>query len=294
MNSTIRPPAAEDLAHPDHDARPSVLRVEDLGISFGSYEAVHRLDFDIRKGEFVAILGPSGCGKSSMLNVISGLVPPSRGQVMVEDQPLFTPRSVAPRLGYVFQSHRLLPWRSVRQNLEIALAASTVPKAEWEDSINEILDILHIRQFKESWPMRLSGGQRQRVSIARALVVRPSYILMDEPLSTLDEVTARSLREELTSICQRTGATVVFVTHSIREAVFLADRILILTRGPGRIHEDYTVPLARPRAYDDPRIAEIEADIVRRVQAPWGLAPRGPAARPAVGAPMAEAAHVQS
>ena len=254
-----------------HDARPPVLKVTDLGVSYGDSEAVSRLDFEIRRGEFVAILGPSGCGKSSMLNVLSGLNAPSRGRVFVEGAELFRPGSTAPRLGYVFQSHRLLPWRTVRQNLEIALAASSVPKDSWDRRIDEILSILHISQFKESWPMRLSGGQRQRVSIARALLVDPAYILMDEPLSTLDEVTARALREELTSICQRTEATVVFVTHSIREAVFLADRVLILTRGPARIHEDYTIPLDRPRDNDDPRIAEIEADIVRRVQEPWGL-----------------------
>lgn len=253
------------------DMRPSVLRVEDLGVSYGTYEAVNRLDFNIRRGEFVAILGPSGCGKSSMLNVISGLKAPTRGKVFVEDKPLFEAKSAAPRLGYVFQSHRLLPWRTVRQNLEIALAASAVPRDRWEARIDEILSILHISQFKDAWPMRLSGGQRQRVSIARALLVDPSYILMDEPLSTLDEVTARSLRQELTGICQRTNATVVFVTHSIREAVYLADRILILTRGPACIHEDYVVPLERPRDYDDPRMSEIEGDIIRRVQAPWGL-----------------------
>jgi len=256
------------------DDRTSVLRVDDLGISYGMYEAVSRLDFDIRRGEFVAILGPSGCGKSSMLNVISGLNPPTRGQVFVEDKQLFVPKAQPPRLGYVFQSHRLLPWRTVKQNLEIALAPSAVPKSEWDDRIDEMLEVLHIAQFKNAWPMRLSGGQRQRVSIARALVVSPSYIVMDEPLSTLDEVTARSLRQELTGICQRTNATVVFVTHSIREAVYLADRILILTRGPATIHEDYRVPLDRPRDYDDPRISEIEGDIIRRVQGAWGLAPK--------------------
>ncbi|AJE48601.1 ABC transporter ATP-binding protein [Celeribacter indicus] len=252
--------------------RPSVLKTVDLGVSYGSSEAVARLDFDIKRGEFVAILGPSGCGKSSMLNAISGLRAPSRGRVLVEGEELFTPRSKPPRLGYVFQSHRLLPWRTVRQNLEIALAASEVPRDTWEARIDEILSTLHISQFRDAWPMRLSGGQRQRVSIARALLVDPSYILMDEPLSTLDEVTARALRQELTGICQRTDATVVFVTHSIREAVYLADRILILTRGPARIFEDYSVPLERPRDYDDARIAEVEADIIRRVQAPWGLA----------------------
>jgi NitT/TauT family transport system ATP-binding protein len=255
-----------------YEIRPSVLRAEDLGVSYGGTEAVARLDFNIRKGEFVAILGPSGCGKSSMLNAISGLRAPSRGRVLVEGCELFVPGAKPPRLGYVFQSHRLLPWRTVRQNLEIALAASEVPRAQWEARIDEILSILHIAQFKEAWPMRLSGGQRQRVSIARALLVDPAYILMDEPLSTLDEVTARSLRQELTGICQRTEASVVFVTHSIREAVYLADRILILSRGPAEIFEDFTVPLDRPRDYDDARISEVETEIVRRVQAPWGLA----------------------
>jgi len=256
------------------ETRPSVLKAVNLGVAYGQSEAVAQLDFDIKRGEFVAILGPSGCGKSSMLNVISGLRAPSKGHVLVEDEALFTAQSKPPRLGYVFQSHRLLPWRTVRQNLEIALAASQVPRNTWEARIDEILSILHISQFKDAWPMRLSGGQRQRVSIARALLIDPSYILMDEPLSTLDEVTARSLRQELTGICQRTNATVVFVTHSIREAVYLADRILILSNGPARIFEDYKVPLERPRDYDDARIAEVEADIIRRVQAPWGLAVR--------------------
>ncbi|MBE3639878.1 ABC transporter ATP-binding protein [Mangrovicoccus algicola] len=249
----------------------TVLKVVDLGVSYGGSPAISRLDFEIRRGEFVAILGPSGCGKSSMLNTLSGLMAPTRGRVVVDGDELYLPRSRDPRLGYVFQAHRLLPWRTVRQNLELVLSASEVPRETWEARIDEILEILHISQFKDAWPMRLSGGQRQRVSIARALLVDPSYILMDEPLSTLDEVTARSLRQELTGICQRTGATVVFVTHSIREAVYLADRILILTRGPSTIFEDYHVPIERPRDYDDARIREVEADIIRRIQVPWGL-----------------------
>ncbi|MBB4023945.1 MULTISPECIES: ABC transporter ATP-binding protein [Actibacterium] len=253
------------------DTRETVLKVVDLGVSYGETPAIAQLDFEVKRGEFVAILGPSGCGKSSMLNVLSGLMAPTRGRVVVDGDELYLPRSKDPRLGYVFQAHRLLPWRTVRQNLEIVLGASDVPRDTWHARIDEILEILHIAEFKDAWPMRLSGGQRQRVSIARAILVDPSYILMDEPLSTLDEVTARSLRQELTGICQRTGATIVFVTHSIREAVYLADRIIILTRGPAQVFENYIVPLERPRDYDDARIAEVEADIVARVQAPWGL-----------------------
>ncbi|WP_158541615.1 ABC transporter ATP-binding protein [Pelagibacterium lacus] len=251
----------------------TVLKVEGLQVSYGSIPAISSLDFEIKRGEFVAILGPSGCGKSSMLNVISGLLPPTRGVVEVDSRPLYDAGRHAPKLGYVFQAHRLLPWRTVKQNLELVLAASDVPRDQWEDNIDRLLDILHIGQFKNSWPMQLSGGQRQRVSIARALLVEPSYILMDEPLSTLDEVTARSLRQELSGIWARTGATIVFVTHSIREAVYLADRIIILTRGPSTVFENYHVPIARPRAYDDPRIAEVEADIIRRVEHAWGLDP---------------------
>ena len=248
-----------------------VLSVTDLGVSYGRQEAVARLDFNVGRGEFVAIVGPSGCGKSTMLNVLSGLLPPSRGSVSVEGQPLFGPNRTAPKLGYVFQAHRLLPWRTVRQNLQLVLDASDVPPERWDENIDRILGILQIERFKDAWPLRLSGGQRQRVSIARALLVEPSYILMDEPLSTLDEVTARTLRQELTSIWAQTGQTFIFVTHSIREAVYLADRIIILTRGPASVLEDFTVPIPRPRGYEDPRIGQIEAEIVGRVLEPWGL-----------------------
>lgn len=250
---------------------PPVLAVEDLGVSYGPQQAVGRLDFKIHKGEFVAIVGPSGCGKSTMLNVISGLLQPTRGVVEVDGDRLYLAKSASPRLGYVFQAHRLLPWRTVKQNLEIVLAASDVPKAQWNADIDRILDVLQISQFKNAWPMKLSGGQRQRVSIARALLVQPSYILMDEPLSTLDEVTARTLRQELVNIWQQTGQTIIFVTHSLREAAFLADRIIILSRGPAYVLEDFRVPIERPRLYDDPRIGQVEAEIVERVSGLWGL-----------------------
>ncbi len=252
-------------------AKQTVLSVQGVGVSYGTQEAVSRLDFSVSKGEFVAIVGPSGCGKSTMLNVISGLLPPTQGTVMVEGNTLYTPTSVAPRLGYVFQAHRLLPWRTVKQNLELVLAASDVDPRTWDDEIDRILDVLQISRFKDSWPLKLSGGQRQRVSIARALIVKPSYILMDEPLSTLDEVTARTMRQELVNIWQRTGQTIIFVTHSLREAAFLADRIIVLTRGPARVLDDFKVPIERPRPYDDPRIGQVEAEIVERVSTPWGL-----------------------
>ncbi|MEQ8965703.1 MAG: ABC transporter ATP-binding protein [Azospirillaceae bacterium] len=251
-----------------------VLEVQGLTVTYPGTDrlAIERIDLQVAKGEFVAVVGPSGCGKSTMLNVLSGLMAPTGGRVAVDGAPIYGSGATPPHLGYVFQGHRLLPWRTVRQNLELVLAASDVPREKWEANIDAILDILHIAEFKESWPLRLSGGQRQRVSIARALLVEPSYILMDEPLSTLDEVTARRLRQELTGIWARTGSTIVFVTHSIREAVYLADRIVILTRGPASVVRDFAVPIERPRAYEDPAIGQVEAEIVEQVMEAWGLA----------------------
>jgi NitT/TauT family transport system ATP-binding protein len=251
----------------------TVLSVQNVSVSYGNSEASRNHTFEIRSGEFVAIVGPSGCGKSTMLNAIAGLLPPTTGVISVEGKRLYGSDHQDPRLGYVFQAHRLLPWRTVKQNLELVLASSGVPRDHWNTDIDRMLEILQIKQFKNAWPLQLSGGQRQRVSIARALLVRPAYILMDEPLATLDEVTARTLRQELTTIWQRTGQTIIFVTHSLREAVYLADRIIILTRGPSSVFMDYSVPLSRPRPYDDPRIGQIEAEIVEKIMIPWGLDP---------------------
>ena len=253
-----------------------VIRVDDLSVSYGSVPAITNLAFNVRRGEIVSVVGPSGCGKSTMLNVLSGLLPPTLGSVSVNDQVLYRPGQPQPRLGYVFQTHRLLPWRTVRQNLELVLAAAAVPRAEWRDRIHGLLDVLQIAPFVDAWPMRLSGGQRLRASIARALVIEPSYILMDEPFSTLDEVTARTMRHELSSIVARTQSTVIFVTHSIREAVFLADRLIILTRAPARVFEERVVDIERPRLYEDPRIGQIEAEVVERVLGAWGLDERHP------------------
>ena len=248
-----------------------VLEVKDLGVSFEDQEAIGKIDLSVVRGEFIAILGPSGCGKSTLLNVLSGLLPPTRGTISAEGRRMYGPESEAPHVGYVFQEHRLLPWRSVKKNLELVLAASSVSRQLWDDKINAILEILHISRYKDSWPLRLSGGERQRVSIARALLVEPSYVMMDEPFSTLDELTARTLRQELIDIWQRTGATIIFVTHSIREATFLADRIIILTRGPANVDDSYSVPIDRPRDYEDPRIGQVEAEIVKRVLGVWEL-----------------------
>lgn len=253
---------------------PGFIHVEGLQVSYdGDRLAVAGIDMDVGEGDFVAVLGPSGCGKSTLLQVLSGLLKPVAGKATIAGTDVTRNGGGAdrdPRVGYVFQDHRLLPWRTVAQNIELVLAAARVPRDEWDARIERLLAMLQISQFKDSWPMRLSGGQRQRVSIARALAIDPAVVLMDEPFSTLDEVTGRLLRQQLVELWQQQRRAIVFVTHSIREAIFLADRIVILTKGPARVLETLQVPIERPRQYEDPAITELESEIVDRVMSAWG------------------------
>jgi NitT/TauT family transport system ATP-binding protein len=248
------------------------IRVEGLRVSYDRENtAIEDLDMVVGKGEFVAVLGPSGCGKSTLLHVMAGLLRPDAGRIDIGGRPAGgAADGESPRIGYVFQDHRLLPWRTVGQNLSTVLRAAEVNPDEIDERIDRYLEMLHVERFRDTWPMRLSGGQRQRVSIARALAVHPAVVLMDEPFSTLDEVTARVMRQQLAELWQESGQTIVFVTHSIREALFLADRIYILTRGPARVFDVVTVPLDRPRGYEDPRLTELEGQIVARVMEVWG------------------------
>ena len=253
------------------------IDVEDLTVSYdGEHLALDGVDMNVEENEFVAVLGPSGCGKSTLLQVLSGLLRPVSGEATIAGRDMTRSDGGRPRVGYVFQDHRLLPWRTVEGNLNIVLDAAGVPKAEWDERIDRYLEILQISQFRESWPMRLSGGQRQRVSIARALAIDPAVVLMDEPFSTLDEVTARRMRQQLVDLWQKTPRTIVFVTHSIREAIFLADRIVILTKGPARLLENVKVPIDRPRRYEDADITALESRIVDRVMGVWGYEGPGP------------------
>ena len=258
---TLGPPGTRDY-----------IRVEGLRVSYDRENtAIEDLDMVVGKGEFVAVLGPSGCGKSTLLHVMAGLLRPDAGRIDIGGRPAGgAANGESPRIGYVFQDHRLLPWRTVGQNLSTVLRAAEVNPEEIEERIDRYLEMLHVERFRDTWPMRLSGGQRQRVSIARALAVHPAVVLMDEPFSTLDEVTARLMRQQLAELWQESGQTIVFVTHSIREALFLADRIYILTRGPARVFDVVTVPLDRPRGYEDPRLTELEGQIVARVMEVWG------------------------
>ena len=246
------------------------IRVSKVQMNYGATVAVKSLSMEVGQNEFIAILGPSGCGKSTLLHAMSGLMAPAAGKIELAGRDMARDSKATPAVGYVFQEPRLLPWRTVRQNIEIALKAAAIPRAEWNDRISRFLTMLRISQFADRWPLRLSGGQQQRVAIARALAIHPSVVLMDEPFSTLDEVTGRALRRELLAVWEHDQRTVIFVTHSIKEALYFADRIFILSKGPAVVLEEYEVDLPRPRHYDDPQLAAREGEIVRRVMGPWG------------------------
>ncbi len=216
------------------------------------------IDISVDNGEFKSIMGPSGCGKSTFLNILAGIIPSDGGEIMHKGEEV-TPSDLP--IGYVFQEPRLLNWRTVGQNIGIMLNAKGVPKNEQDKIINETLETVGLSEERDSYPLRLSGGMRQRVGIARALSVDPSILLMDEPFSSLDELTARNLRNDLIDLWQKTGKTIVFVTHDISEAVYLSESITFLDTD-GQIFNETTVPHSRPRKPDDPALLETEAQLM--------------------------------
>lgn len=245
------------------------LKVAGVRHAFRDLPVLDGVDFEVAAGELVCLIGPSGCGKTTLLHVLAGLVRPVGGDVVVGGVGLGGPGE-EPRVGYVFQEPRLLNWRSVRDNLRIALQASRMPAGEWDAAIELNLARVGLLDFQHAWPLTLSGGMRQRLSLVRALIVRPDYLLMDEPFSALDEMTARVLRRELLGLLKDTPTTVLFITHSIGEAIYLADRILFLTRRPARIFKELRVPLPKPRDYGSADLYALEGQVVREVLATWG------------------------
>jgi NitT/TauT family transport system ATP-binding protein len=201
-------------------------------------------NLSVREGEFLSVLGPSGCGKSSFLNILAGLVPQTKGDVRIDGQIL---TGVSRKLGVVFQAYALFPWRTVIENIEIGLEIRDVKRAERRAEATRFLALVGLQAYGNHYPHQLSGGMRQRVAIARALAYGPEVLLMDEPFGALDAQTRESLQSELLGIWETSAKTVVFITHSIDEAIFLSDRVAIMTRGPGRVKEIIDIPLPRPR-----------------------------------------------
>jgi NitT/TauT family transport system ATP-binding protein len=230
---------------------------------------IDRTDLSIRGGEFLVLLGPSGCGKTTMLRMIAGLIRPSAGTIYIGAHDLWQGEqrnsTVTKELGVVFQDHNLFPWYSVEKNVALPLKLRGIGKQQRLGKARQLCELVGISGFETAWPRQLSGGMRQRAAIARALSYDPHILLMDEPFGALDAITRDQLNLELQRIWLRQGCTIVFVTHSIPEAVFLGDRILLLSPRPGRIDTICDVPFARPRLTSIQTLAEFQG-IVQRLR----------------------------
>lgn len=234
----------------------SGLKISDVSRVFGSLEALRSINIDIDPGEFVSIVGPSGCGKTTLMRIIAGLDHPTAGTVSIGDHQIVSP---GPDRGFVFQSDNLLPWRTIWSNATLGLKLNGRLDAKAAERTRELLELVGLKGFEDYWPAQLSGGMRQRVNLARALALDPAVLLMDEPFSALDAQTREIMQTELLRIWERGRKTVLFITHQIDEAIFLADRIFVLGRRPGRVKEVIKVNLPRPRSLHMKRLPEFAA-----------------------------------
>jgi len=228
--------------------------------------ALDECELRVAEREIVAVVGPNGCGKSTLLRVISGLLPPDHGRVLAFDS---TVAGVDPRVGLVFQEPRLLPWRDVLANVALPLELAGISRREREERAREVLRLTGLEAFAEAYPDQLSGGMAQRAALARALAPEPDVLLLDEPFSALDAMTRERLDSELLSLWRQTGTTIVLVTHSISEAVFLSDRVLVMSQRPGSIIADVPVDAPRPRTLSGSGASKLSAaaDKVRAILA---------------------------
>jgi NitT/TauT family transport system ATP-binding protein len=245
-------------------ATAGVHEIEIAGVTkqYGNSRAVlQSVDLNIAKQEFVSIIGPSGCGKSTILKLIAGLANPTSGTIRVDGM---TPQNARETISFVFQDATLLPWRTVTQNIGLGLELEHVPGDRREKEIAGLLELVGLKQVAKSYPRELSGGMKMRVSIARALATNPRLMLLDEPFAALDEMSRDRLNEEILRLRAEQSWTAVFVTHSVSEAVFLSDRIVVLAPNPGRVYAEFRVDLPAPRTSAVRNSQEFDA-IVSRV-----------------------------
>ncbi len=226
----------------------------------GEFAVIESLSLEIARGNFASIVGPSGCGKSTLLNIIAGIEPHDAGQVRI--LPKDGTGSNA-RIGYVFQSPRLLNWLTVEDNVKFGLEAQNIERGCWDERVKKYLDMVGLAGQERNFPLKLSGGMQQRVAIARAFAIEPDILLMDEPFSHLDEITARKMRVDLMHILERARPTILFVTHSLREAVYLSEEVYMMSVKPARIFKHLRVEIPRPREPEDPRLFDLEKSLVK-------------------------------
>lgn len=270
------PPAAgeQSLSRPDQKpASPTsdgsagrgrlVLKNVSKNFPGSTVHALRDVDLVCDPGEFVVVVGPSGCGKSTLLNVAAGMIKPDSGVVSLDGQPI---RAPGPERAMVFQDHGLFPWLTAAQNIEFGLKMAGVPRADRAERVEAALKLVHLAPKRDLLIHELSGGMRQRVAIARALVMDPSVLLMDEPFAALDAQTRTLLHEQLQELWVRTRKTILFVTHSVGEAVRLADRIIVLHSHPGRIRREIAVDLPHPRNFDSADITQLVRTVRKEIE----------------------------
>lgn len=245
--------------------RTGLIEVSDFNLAYdtldGAVIAVSDADLVVNPGEFVSIIGPSGCGKSTLLNAVAGFLKPTSGKVTVDQEPVKGPSADR---GMVFQQYSLFPWKTVRENVEFGLKMRGMGKSERAVAARTLLGLAGLSAFEGHYPDRLSGGMKQRVGIVRALATGPKVLLLDEPFGALDAQTRVIMQQILTNLWQRLGISVLFVTHDIDEAIFLSDRIYVMTARPGTIKAEVTVPLPRPRDASlqvSPEFVQLRADL---------------------------------
>lgn len=260
------------MTFPRAGTHPRVI-LEGVGKDFtdqrgGSLTVLDGIDLALGDGEFLAIVGPSGCGKSTLLRLISGLVSPSRGRVLVDGTPVTKP----PRdVGFMFQRDTLMPWATVVQNIAVGLELNGTPEEKHESRITELLDLLRLVGFRDFLPTSLSGGMRQRVALGRLLAYAPALYLMDEPFGALDAMTKMAMGRELLRIWSRYNKSVIFVTHDIEEAVGLSDRVVVMSASPGQIKSEHIIDLPRPRDFREVRLLPAFRDLCETIWRDIGI-----------------------
>jgi ABC-type nitrate/sulfonate/bicarbonate transport system ATPase subunit len=244
----------------------AILAIEAVSKRFavgdGEIEALARIDLTVAPGQFVCLIGASGCGKSTLLRLVAGFEEPSTGRVAMRGKPIAGPGRDR---GMVFQDYALFPWMSVRDNIAFGPRQRGLSRDEIAATAGEFLKLVGLERFAARYPSQLSGGMKQRVAIARVLANGPDILLMDEPFGALDALTREQLQRELLQIWARTRVTILFVTHSVEEAMLLADRVLVMSAGPGRIEADIAIDLPRPREVSSPEFNAMRRDIARRL-----------------------------
>ena len=231
--------------------------------------ALEDISLEVETGEFVSVLGPSGCGKSTLLRIIDGLLNPTAGKIVINGDPV---EGSGQDRGMVFQSFNLFPWRTVRENVEFGIEVGGLSKSQRRERSNEFIEMVGLEEFTDAYPTELSGGMQQRVGLARALAIDPEILLMDEPFGALDAQTREVMQTELLKIWSQHQKTSVFITHDIEEAIFLSDRVIVLTDRPGRINEIIDVPFDRPRHDQDLKAKPEFGDLREEI---WDILFRG-------------------